>query len=584
MLLKGKKIFIGLVLVVAFLLATVLMTSSINIFSLSEGVNINYSDLINKIKLSNASKFLTSKDVLRLVNYFYEYQKLRANIKNLSYEELNRFLFLGNYLSGYLDPNYIGMTKNALDDVLSRYQEIADQKVIDGVAEKLNDKVLLLKKVNELKMNVRKLYDADKISKASYEEIMDKLGDIEYNINLSELSFGSIKLDLKDIINAINKEKKSYSKSVDLSFFEDVESNISMIQSEINGLEYISNFVNNSINVIGGSGQLPIGVSSKTNYERFSEIANNIDTKTLSNVVEVLEGDLSSTKLESIDFAKTMKFPNITIEGSIEDAWDLNVDVSSLNLNNLLAPVDLSLVSGDSVHKLLKGITNVKVPGINWGEGDLISPMPIDVPTTIPTVVPTVSPTEVPTAKPIETLPITPDAGDHEGIVSSEETITPSPNVSENPSVPSIRLNYKIVAGLGIVVIGVVLFWRIKGDKISVKRQIVYKGNDGLKHMQSNIEKVPINYKEKLISLGTQMLYRISSINAKDRKEKTPREVVKGFSSKGKCDLGVLENFLKYYECAVFYKIDVDEKLYQEFVVICDKICNTLKPEEEGIK
>lgn len=601
--LKRKKIYISVVLVAAFFLIAVLMTSSVNLFSLSYRNNkVEYKDLLKNINASSVASFLSSKDKLKLINYFYEYQKLKAKVKSLSYDELNRFLFLGKYLAKYIEPRYLGMSKEVVDSVLSRYGEVANKGIISGVNKNLDIKVNLLKQVMDLKDRAKDLYDANKISRVAYQEILTKLSDIEYNINLSSFGSKDVQVDLNDIIKVINKEKASYSINADLSVFDDFEGSLGSLQKEMDSMKYISDFVNSSIDSVG-QGDIPgIWDADKIKMEQFSAIINNIDSETFGDILDIIKkDDARDVEVGDIDFAKTMKFPNITVEGSLEDAWNINFDASSLNLDNLLTPIDVSLLSDKSLDNIARSITRVKVPGIYQGDinvpgttpttspGNTIAPDPISTISPSPSITPDV------TTKPSVTPSITPDVSDRPTDSPSEssmpvDTPTNSPIESTLPSenVPKLwNIYYKAVIKVLIVVLvgmGTVILIKYIKDYKRSKKKIIYEGSDNLKDMQSNIEKIPISYKERLIELGLDVLCRMSTACIKDKRERTPREIVNIFLDEHvRCDKKVLESFLECYESALFYKLEVDVGVYENFVEVCNVIYGILSKEEEGI-
>lgn len=616
--LKSKKICIGVVLVVAFFIVAVLMMSSVNLFSLSNNkVKVEYSELLEKIGASSVAKVLSSKDKLKLINYFYEYQKLKSNIKNLSYDELNRFLVLGKYLAKYIDPKYLGMSGEVVSSVINRYGDIASEEVISGVAGKLENKEYLLKQVEEIKKQTEDLYDANKISKAACEEILAKLGDIEYHINLSSFGSKNIQLDLNNIAKIISKEKASYSINADISELMKIEKSLELVQKEMDGMKYISDFVNSGMSSIEKVDIPNIEDMVKLKERQFSTIVNNVDAELLGDILDIVKkNEVGNVEAVDIEFAKAMKLPNITIEGSIEDAWDMNFDLSSLNVKNLLAPMDVSLISEKSLDDMARSITKIKVPGVYQGDTNVPdvtttpSPGNTHVPTTteptstasaspsaipgttnpsiVPTVPGTTNPSVVPTTVPDVTA--SPTILPSDSVVSEDTPTqnTPHPGDEDSAFVPwHMNINYKAI--IAVLVISAltgasVVLLRFRKKDNTPQKKIVYESSDTSEDMQSNIEKIPISYKERLLTLGLDVLFNMRMACIKDKRERTPREIVNIFLDKyTKCDRNVAKKFLKYYESALFYKLDVSEELYESFSGVCNEIYGILRKEEEGI-
>lgn len=611
--LKSKKICIGVVLVVAFFIVAVLMMSSVNLFSLSNNkLKVEYSELLEKIGASSVAKVVSSKDKLKLINYFYEYQKLKSNIKNLSYDELNRFLFLGKYLAKYIDPKYLGMSGEVVSSVINRYGDIASEEVISGVDSKLGNKTYLLKQVEEIKKQTEDLYDANKISKVACEEILAKLGDIEYHINLSSFGSKNIQLDLNNIIKIINKEKASYSINADISELVNIEKNLELIQKEMDGLKYIADFVNSGMSSIEKVDIPNLEDMFKLKERQFSTIVNNVDTELLGDVLDIVKkSEVGNVEATDIEFAKAIKLPNITVEGSIEDAWDMNFDLSSLNVKNLLAPMDVSLISEKSLDDMAKAITKVKVPGIYQGDTNVpdvtITPSPgnTHVPTTTePTSTTSANPSTMPgTTNPsiVPTMPGTTDPSVEPTTVpdvTARPTILPGESVvpedmphtgdEDSISVSWYRnINYKaimVVIVISALIGSSVVLLRFRKRDNTPQKKIVYESSDASEYIQSNIEKIPISYKERLLALGLDVLLNMRMACIKDKRERTPREIVNIFLDKyTKCDRDVAKKFLKYYESALFYKLDVSEEVYESFSGVCNEIYRILRKEEEGI-
>lgn len=602
-----KKIYVSVMLIAAFFIVAVLMASSINLFSLSnDSYKLEYRDLMDKINSSSVAKFLTSKDKVKLINYFYEYQKLKANISNLSYDELNRFLFLSKYLAKYIDSEYLGMSGELLNSTLGRYKELAKGEVISGNVSNLASRTKLLEQISKLKIDVGNLYDADKISKAAYQDILSKLDDIEYQVELSSFGSKELKIDLNDIVRTINKEKASYSVNADLSALNEFEADFSSVQKKINSMKYVLDFLNNGVDAIEQGDISIIGDVGTTKYEEFSAITNNIDAESLLDVVNIVEQN-GTPDIGEIDFSKTMKFPNIKIDGSLEDMYRVDFDVSSLDLRNLLEPADISLMSDESLDDILKVITNAKLPSIDSedivGKDTLktINPTKTSTPHTPTTtshtwVNPFASPnTSVVPSPMISTVPDVSEAPEVVPTKVPSESVVPEDAVSddikdESKDKPSSwNTDKKTILKVVVVVlvgINVVVVLKYKKENKQIKKQLVYEEDDNLKNVQRNTEEIPISYKGRLIELGSDVLGQMRDFCIKDNKERTPREIVNIFvGSNPYCDKSILSHFLKDYESAVFFKIDVDCSMYNEFVKRCDVIYKILhkEKEEEGI-
>ena len=380
-----KRVIIFLILIASFLVVSTLLLCSVNLFSLSKkDVEIGNIDLLSKINTTSLTEHLSNSDKLKLIDYFVEYQNLKSNIKNLSKDKLNRLLNLTGILSKYFGKEDLGMSKELVNQALERYEELSNTidddgtKDINEIIKNLKVNKSLLNNVADMRDSALQLYKQNNISKATYSAILEQLSDIEYKINLSDL------------------EKK------DIGAFTDIDKTLASMQKELDAINYVTEFINET----GSSGV----ITPSLEIDKYSKIVNlidGVDMDALSNVLDFIDsGDNdvtdSSPKDSSypVDFSKSITFPKIEVEGNLKDAWDLNVDASSLCLDNLLGQVDIALISEDSLDNIMSSITTVKLPNID----EILKPtaLPSIVPTE--TIVPTITPSVVPTETTVPTI------------------------------------------------------------------------------------------------------------------------------------------------------------------------------------
>ena len=329
----------------------------------SPNVDIAPKNLIDMIDKSSLTKFLSSSEKLKILNYLMEYESLKSRLKVLGFNELNRFMFLGNYLSDYFSVDELGITKDLLDSTLTRFGEVSKQENGENSIGNREDRLAILEKTNAIREGVKDLYDNNKISTKAYQEILGKLGDIEYNVNLSSMNLEDIDVDFSDISKILDREKSGYVKEADLSAFADIDADLLDVQKTIDSISYISDFLGNSIVNVGKEG------GSISTDSQIGNVLNNIDIgefSDLSDLSDLVREDVSVNEPGYVNFSESMSMPKITVEGSIEDAWNLNIKTSSLDLSNLLAPIDGVLIPNDLFKNKLNDITNIRVPGIEF--------------------------------------------------------------------------------------------------------------------------------------------------------------------------------------------------------------------------
>ena len=246
-----KRVAILSVLIISFLLISTLLLASINLFSLSKKeVEIGNKDLMNKLNTASVTKLLSYSDKLKLIDYFGEYQNLKANVKNLSKSQINRLLNLTSVLSNYFDKEELGMSSDVVEQALERYDELSgtindsDKGDINEIIGNLKSNKSLLLNVQNMRNNVSELFKQNKISKSTYEGILSELSDMEYKINLPNIEKRDLELNLNNISFLLDKEKSSYSINADIGAFMDIDKTMESISKELESINYIIDFVN----------------------------------------------------------------------------------------------------------------------------------------------------------------------------------------------------------------------------------------------------------------------------------------------------------------------------------------------------
>ena len=648
-----KRVVMCVVLVLLFTATSVLMVSSINLFSLSKkDVNLEYSDILDKIDAESLIKVLKSSDKLKLINYYIEYQNLKANIKNLSRQELNRLFYLADDLSNYFSKEDLGISDEMVDDALNRYEELSHSLVGSdediGVEDPLNnmlEKRNILNNIDDMRKEVDKLYKNKKISEKSYNDIINGLSSMEYKVNLSSFDKKDLQVDLNNISSILDSEKSSFGADVDLSAFSNMNELLKSVQSEVDGIQYVSDFINKGVgNSLDGA-----------DYSKLTDIVNQIDMESFSNIIDfanknkisigdsTIDGtDEKSTETYPVDFSKTIQYPNIEVEGSLEDAWNVNVDASGLSLDNMLAPLDKSLINVKGIDELKNSLVNVKLPNID----DIISTTePIDIPTitptTIPTIVPTIVPTEIPTTVPTitpttvptdtpttvptitpttvptdtpTTVPIdtpttvptitpttvptdTPTTVPTEApttVPTDTPTIAPTDVPTEEPTsepgeniLGDLYKKYidKNMMRIVLPCVGFVILLILIKNKNKILKNISIFNKSQNKEEEEQIEEnnLPKNYKQMTIDEGKKLLTFIKERYQKGRAELTPREVIYMFLERYEdVDYKKGFEFLRKFEEIAFYTAEVDETYYIQFCEVCEYIYDFIVKAEEG--
>ena len=608
-----KRVVMCVVLVLLFTATSVLMVSSINLFSLSKkDVNLEYSDILDKIDAESLIKVLKSSDKLKLINYYIEYQNLKANIKNLSRQELNRLFYLADDLSNYFSKEDLGISDEMVDDALNRYEELSHSLVGSdediGVEDPLNnmlEKRNILNNIDDMRKEVDKLYKNKKISEKSYNDIINGLSSMEYKVNLSSFDKKDLQVDLNNISSILDSEKSSFGADVDLSAFSNMNELLKSVQSEVDGIQYVSDFINKGVgNSLDGA-----------DYSKLTDIVNQIDMESFSNIIDfanknkisigdsTIDGtDEKSTETYPVDFSKTIQYPNIEVEGSLEDAWNVNVDASGLSLDNMLAPLDKSLINVKGIDELKNSLVNVKLPNID----DIISTTePIDIPTitptTIPTIVPTIVPTEIPTTVPTITpttvptdTPTTVPTEAPTTVPTDTPTIAPTDVPTEEPTsepgeniLGDLYKKYidKNMMRIVLPCVGFVILLILIKNKNKILKNISIFNKSQNKEEEEQIEEnnLPKNYKQMTIDEGKKLLTFIKERYQKGRAELTPREVIYMFLERYEdVDYKKGFEFLRKFEEIAFYTAEVDETYYIQFCEVCEYIYDFIVKAEEG--
>ncbi len=581
MVLDKRKGIICFILVVVFLIISILMVLSINLFSVTKkSLNVEPKALIDMVDKSLSTEFLPSSEKLKILNYLVEYENLKANLKKLSLSELNRFTFLGDYLSQYFTKEELGISKGLLDDLLMKFDDASrnvDNKGILNVSKGISDKSRILSSVKNIRENIAELYNDNKISEKAYEKILDKLDNVEYNIDLSSLNSKDIQIDLSNVSNILNMEKNSYVDGADLSAFLDVDNELLDVQGYVDSINYVSNLLNNNIDF-----QNSDSVSFNDNSQRVANVINNIDIDSYSNLLEFVGEDTSVKNPAPINFSNTISLPKIKVEGSIENPVDINFDTLSIDFLNMLGTVDTALIPNDFFQNKLTSMTDIEVPNVSLD--DLIHPKETKNPTK------TENPTEIEnptkTDKPQETenpqkTDKPQEKDNHEEIQDPKKTLSPKETKGPKETVKSRKINLKaiaIVIGLGLLV-GIVFIIINKNKGKELLREY-YKRNE-----EFNInENMPNNYKQRLIKEGCYILDIIKEKCLKSSKTLTPRETMYEFMrASAFCDDEECYKFLRYFEETTFYKLKVDENIYSEFSNICRNILTFAKIKGENI-
>lgn len=560
MVLDKKKILICVLLSIVFLLMAILMVTSMNLFSMSKGsLNIEANKLSDMINTSSLTKFLSSVDKLKILNYLMEYERMKTNLKNLSFDELNRFMFLGDYLSKYFSANDLGMSKELLDKTLEQFGRVTKKGDSSTILSNLDikDKASIKTKIGNIKEEVLDLYNNNKISTDACERVLSKLGDIEYKIDLSSVKGRDIQIDLNDAVNILNTEKESFSVDADLSAFSNLDKDLLDVQKSVDSLAYITDFLNDNIGSINEDGS-GVDISLNDYSSQIGSVLNSVDVGSFSNLLDLV-GEVKDNNKEAkpINFSKTMSLPKVSVEGTIKDAWNLNIKTSSgFNFSNILKPIDASLVSSDFIENQLNAIVNVKVPDLDLSK---ISGNKNEVDQTNPD-----------------------SASDPEDENSGKKSKNNLENEGKAYSnkekmigfINIIKSSFKIVVVIAFVAGSVVLIVFAINKKRGKKK--FYK-NESCEDFQSGefsiSDDMPKNYKQRLIEDGTRILDIVHKKCLKEERVMTPREIIYGFIKVcPECDKNEFDKFLRYFEESTFYNLEVNEIIYMEFNQLCRKI------------